>query len=283
MKLKYILLSLFIACFTTACNTDDADDTQQEVNEVEGLLKVQEISNNTHTIELYNKEGVFKTGYNSIRLRIKDNTTNMYVENATVSWKPIMQMPSMQHSSPYSTIEKSIGKNTVYQGFIVYQMTNTDGSGWSLTIDYSIDGTDYTATDAIHVLQNEKQHVTSFMANDAVRYVLALVEPESPIIGVNTLKVALFRMESMMTFSEVEDYTISLDPRMPGMGNHSSPNNTDLSYSFVDKLYHGDLSLTMTGYWVLNLKLMNTLDEILKGETVTEDNPQSSLYLELEF
>ena len=37
-------------------------------------------------------------------------------------------------------------------------------------------------------------------------------------------------------------------------------------------MYHADLSLTMSGYWVLNLKLMNDQDEVLKGEDVTEDH-----------
>ena len=88
-------------------------------------------------------------------------------------------------------------------------------------------------------------------------------------------------MESMISFPIVENYTIMLDPRMPGMGNHTSPNNTDLS--FENSIYNGDLSLTMTGYWVLNLKLMNNENVLLKGEDVTEEHIQSSLYLELEF
>ena len=70
---------------------------------------------------------------------------------------------------------------------------------------------------------------------------------------------------------------------MPSMGNHSSPNNTDLTYSVLDNMYHGNLSLTMTGYWVLNLKLMDADNTLLKGEDVTPTNLQSSLYLELEF
>ncbi len=39
----------------------------------------------------------------------------------------------------------------------------------------------------------------------------------------------------------------------------------------------------MTGYWKLNLKLMNANDDVLKGEDVTDENEASSLYLELEF
>ena len=162
-------------------------------------------------------------------------------------------------------------------------MTNLDGSGWSLTVDYTIDNVDYSVSDTITVLQNENQNVVSFMGTDDVRYILALIEPNSPKIAINNLMVGLYKMENMMSFPVVEDYTIELDPRMPGMGNHSSPNNTDLSYNMADNMYHGNLSLTMTGYWVLNLKLLNAENTVLKGEDVTTDNTQSSLYLELEF
>lgn len=282
MKLKYILPILFITLFTVACSSDDDDDVRI-IDEVENLVKVKELTNNDHTIELYNESGTFYTGYNDITVRIKNNADESYFENATISWMPMMQMPTMQHSCPKSTIIKVDNKNTLFQGYIIYQMPNTDGTGWSLTVNYTIDNQDYTATDTITVIQNEDQNVASVMAEDGSRYVLALIEPNDPIIGINDLTVGLYKMETMMSFPVVEDYSIMLDPRMPGMGNHSSPNNTDLSYNTADSMYHGDLSLTMTGYWVLNLKLMDDMDTVLKGEDVTEENTQSSLYLELEF
>ncbi|MBO3115922.1 hypothetical protein J4050_04145 [Winogradskyella sp. DF17] len=281
MKLKYILpLVLLVLVFS--CSTDD-DDNTNPVNEVEGLLLVKEIVNGNQTIELFNKKGMFETGYNEISIRLKDNTTDTYYEDAILSWMPIMQMPTMQHSCPKSAITKADGKDTVYKGFIIYQMTNMDSSGWSLTLDYTIDGMDYSLTETINVMQYENQNVASFMASDDSRYILALIEPKDPSIAINEMKVGLFKMQNMMTFPVVEDYTIALDPRMPGMGNHSSPNNTDLTYNSVDNFYYGDLSLTMTGYWKLNLKLMNSGDDVLKGEDVTEENEASSLYLELEF
>lgn len=285
MKLKYILPILFLALLSTACSSDDDNNnsTPPVINEVEGLTKIQDIVNNNHTIELYSKSGHFYTGYNNISLRIKDNTTDTFFEDVTISWMPVMQMPTMQHACPYSAITKAPGRDTVYQGNIIYQMTNTDGSGWSLTLNYTINGTDYSVTDTITVLQYENQNVTSFMGTDNTRYVLALIEPQNPKIAINNMKVGLYKMENMMSFPVVEDYTITLDPRMPGMGNHSSPNNTDLTYRSADGTYQGNLSLTMTGYWVLNLKLLDATDTVLKGESVTEENPQSSLYLELEF
>jgi len=282
MKIKFLLPILCIALFSVSCSTDDDNDTQT-INEVEGLVKIQEITNATHTLELFNATGEFTTGYNKVSIRVKENASNSYVENASLSWMPMMQMPTMQHSSPKSEITKSADKKTVYEGFIIYQMTNLDGSGWSITLDYTIDGTAYSASDDIVVLQTEKQTSTSFMGSDESRYIIALIEPNDPKIAINDLKLGLFKMENMMTFPVVENYSITLDPRMPGMGNHSSPNNTDLSFNTEDHMYHGDLSLTMTGYWVLNLKLLNTQNEVLKGEDVTENNEQSSLYLELEF
>ena len=282
MKLKYILPILFITLFTVACSNDDDDDVRI-IDEVENLVKIKELTNDDHTIELYNTSGTFYTGYNKITIRIKDNADDSYIQNATMSWMPIMQMPSMQHSCPKSAITKVSDKNTLFEGYIIYQMTNLDGSGWSLTVNYTIDNQDYTATDTITVMQNDDQNVTSVMAEDGVRYILALIEPNDPIIGINDLTVGLYKMENMMSFPVVEGYSIMLDPRMPGMGNHSSPNNTDLSYNTMDTMYHGDLSLTMTGYWVLNLKLVDDNDTVLKGEDVTEENTQSSLYLELEF
>lgn len=281
MKFKYILPIILLALFSVSCSEDENDDFQP--NEIEGLTKIQELSNDTHVIELYNKSGMFYTGYNEVILRIKNKSNNEFEENANLSWMPIMQMPSMNHSCPKSNPVKAAGKNTVYQGFIIYQMTNADGSGWSLNINYSIDGTDYVATSDIVVLQNNLQNVSSFLGSDNTKYVVAFMEPSQPIIGINDLVIGVYKMETMMSFPIVENYSLTLDPRMPGMGNHSSPNNTNLVYNLSDKMYHANLSLTMTGYWVLNLKLLNTSEEVLKGEDITELNTQSSLYLELEF
>ncbi|WP_157208868.1 hypothetical protein [Mariniflexile maritimum] len=279
MKIKYIIPILIISLFSVACSTDDDTD----VNELEGLTKVQELSNNTHSIELYTANGQFSTGYNAISIRIKDNVSNTYIENASLTWNPVMQMPTMQHSCPKSTVAKVSGKTTVYEGYIIYQMANLDGSGWSLSVNYTVNGVSYDATGTIVVKQAAKQNVTSFMGSDNKRYIIALLEPKMPKIGNNKMVVGLYKMENMMSFPVVENYTITLDPRMPSMENHSSPNNTDLTYKADDTMYHGNLSLTMTGYWVLNLKLLNAQNEVLKGENITLETVKSSLYLELEF
>lgn len=75
-------------------------------------------------------------------------------------------------------------------------------------------------------------------------------------------------MENMISFSIVKNYQIIVDPRIPSIGNHSLPNNHDLKYDPATKMYNGKLSLTMTGYWKINMKIMDENGEVLKDETI---------------
>ncbi|NOR29317.1 MAG: hypothetical protein GQ540_12395 [Lutibacter sp.] len=281
MKLIKYFLPVVIAIVLISCSNNDDDIVT--VNEIEDLLKVQEISNENHTIEVFTKSGSLVQGFNNITIRIKDIQTLEFVENASITWKPMMHMMAMMHTCPKSALVKVAGKETVYNGFIIFQMPENETEGWDLTFNYTINGVDYEVVDNISVPQAPKRTVTTFTGTDDVKYILALIDPQSPEVKINDMVVGLYKMENMMSFPAVENYKISLDPRMPSMGNHSSPNNENLVYNAISKLYAGKLSLTMTGYWKLNLMLMNQNDEILKGEAVTEENEASSLFLELEF
>jgi len=278
--LKYTFL--FLLGTMLSCSSDDDTAIEPIATELDGLNKIQEITNDTHIIELYNTNGALEQGYNAISLRIKNKNTNEYEKNATISWMPVMHMAMMNHSCPKSEIVKTASKETLYNGFIIFQMAQNDTEYWDLQVDYTIADANYTSTAVVNVPASTKQRVTSFMGSDNKRYIIAMIEPNTPKVAINDVTFGLYKMENMMTFPVVDDFKIKIDPRMPSMGNHSSPNNVDLMQS-ADKLYRGKLSLTMTGYWKINLQLLNDLDEVLKGETITETTTSSSIYLELEF
>lgn len=279
-QLKNIIAILVIAfAFASCSNTEDTTT----VNELDGITKFKEIVNATHTIELYTHMGYLEQGFNEVSLRIKDNATGEYVKNAAVSWLPLMHMTMMTHSCPKSEVEKVTTAGTLYEGNIVFQMAQNTTEYWDLKIDYTINGANYTATSVIDVPASAKQRVTTFTGSDDVKYILAYVEPHHPKVALNDITVAVYKMESMMSFPIVDNYKVKIDPRMPSMGNHGSPNNVDLTQSVVDQLYHGKLSLTMTGLWKINLQLLNASDVVLKGETVTDAVPASSIYFEIEF
>ena len=257
------------------------DDGQLTANEVEGLTLVKTMDNNTHIIDVYTKNGRFETGYNEVFFQIKDQNGNL-INNATANWTPVMQMMGMSHSCPASSVVKKSGASSTYTGFIIYQMAGNETEYWELTINYIINNTDYSVTNKVDVSASEERKVESFQGSDDKKYIIALVQPVAPRVAINDMTAVLFEMRSMMEFVVVDNYTIKIDPRMPGMNNHGSPNNVDLTQN-AEKLYSGKLSLTMTGYWKINLQLFNQSNELIKGEAVTSENEGSSIYCETEF
>ncbi|HQF47203.1 MAG TPA: hypothetical protein PLZ71_00945 [Flavobacterium alvei] len=272
--LPLVLLTILASC---------SNNEEPAVDELYGLSKIKEITNTTHTIELYKHMGGLEQGYNEIALKIKDNATNQYIKNATVTWTPVMHMATMNHSCPKSPVTKVSTDGLVYEGYIVFQMAQNATEYWDLKIDYTINGTSYTMTSVIDVPASAKQRVTTFTGSDGVRYIAAYVDPHHPKVGVNDMVAGVWKMQDMMTFPVVDNYKLKIDPRMPSMGNHSSPNNVDLVQTVAGDLYNGKLSLTMTGYWKINLQLLNAAGTVLKGETITDAVPASSIYFEIEF
>ncbi|MCW1149012.1 hypothetical protein [Flavobacterium lacisediminis] len=278
-SIKYIVAIFAMALTFVSCSNDD----ETTVNELDGITKFKEITNDTHTIELYSHMGSLEQGYNEISLRIKENETNNYIKNAEVSWSPLMHMTMMTHSCPYSALEKVTENGTLYEGYIMFQMAQNDTEYWDLKIDYTINGVDYTATDVIDVPASAKRKVNTFTGSDGVKYLVAYIEPHHPKVAVNDMKVGVWKMQNMMMFPVVDGCTVKIDPRMPSMGNHTSPNNVHATQATTGGLYDGKLSLTMTGYWKINLQLANGEGTVLKGEEITETVTASSIFFEIEF
>jgi hypothetical protein len=282
--IKILFTALILSTTFFSCSDNDNDDPIViSENPLEDYNMLTSFTANNHSVEIYSEQQQFTVGYNELFFRIKDDASDSYISNAEVSWKPVMHMTSMMHSCPNSTISKT-NDASVYTGYTVFQMPGNADEYWEMTIEYTIEGQTYNATERIEVRTplDGKKTVNVFMGSDDTRYVLAMM-PMNPEVAVNDFAAMLFKMENMMSFPAVENYKVHIDPRMPGMGNHSSPNNEDLFFNTSSGIYMGKLSLTMTGYWKINLKLENESGEILKGEDITEENESSSLFFEIEF
>lgn len=282
-SIKHFLAILVVTMGITSCSDSNDGPIIIDDNPLAEYTLLTQMTANNHTIEVYSEEQQFIIGYNELFLRIKDEATDSYFSNVEVSWKPVMHMTEMMHSCPASSIEKTQDAS-VYKGFTVFQMPGNAEEYWEMEMEYTVDGQMYNTTQRIEVNAptDDKKRVSVFMGSDESRYVLAMM-PFEPEVAVNDFSAMLFKMENMMSFPLVEEYKVLIDPRMPGMGNHSSPNNEDLAYNAASQSYNGKLSLTMTGYWKINLILENANGEVLKGEEVTEENESSSLFFEIEF
>ena len=281
---KNIFAFLALAFLVLSCRTSDSDEIIPTTNtELNGFLKIKEITNETHIIELYSKTGTTQLGYNDLKLRFKNKATNQYETPANVKWTPLMNMMNMTHSCPKSELQKTLKDATIYGGYVVFQMPENNMEFWTLKLDYTIGSSDFTATGNLSVPASTKKTVNAIVGSDNVKYIVAYVEPTSPKVATNDVTIGVWKMQDMMSYPVAEGLSVKLDPRMPGMGNHSSPNNVAATQSATGGLYKGKISLTMTGYWKINLQLLNQSGVVLKGEDVTDANPASSLFFELDF
>lgn len=291
-----------------SCTIDKTDfeaELNTEIIEYVEFSEAVSINSDDYQISIEALNGTFYKGYNEIRLQLRNIQSNQDIENSEISFLPIIttyndEVASCPHSYnlEYNDIED------YYSGYVVFTENSSDTESWMLYISFTVEGQIFTVTKDIIVEEqtNKNLNMTSFTGNDGEQYYIALVAPQAPEIGENELVAGIYKYQqpeeeagdfpdpSQFTFSEAENYTLLLDPRMPepSMGNHSSPNNQDL-IQHEDGLYYGVVNYTMTGNWTLNFIMLNADGETIKGTEVPTDftpgveGVKSELYIDILF
>lgn len=286
--LKYYAVLLIMSFQITAC-TRTTNPEPDHSDEIENLNLLNVYSIEGYQLELYGENPKLHVGYNKVYFLLTDDN-GKNVDPVSINWQPIMHMEmggmTHQHSCPYSDISKVEGKSNLYEAYVVFIMPG-DGEHnfWNLEINIHLIDRQLDVEAGVDVQNTESDFYkvfTSGMGIDSSIYFLALIEPAEPKIGKNDMLVALFKKLDDFNFPMVDDYKILVDPRMPGMGNHSAPGNEDLIQK-EDGFYHGKVGFSMTGYWKINLILENAIGQRIKGEPVSETNLESSLHFKLEF
>lgn len=282
-KIKFLLLIVLGAVLFNSCSSDDNDKIPPVVKSSMKLVK--SLNVNEHIVELYSTHKDFLVGYNPIEVMVKNATTNEYFNNVELNnFMPMMHMTNMMHSCPKSETFESMKNGGMAKGFAVFIMPSNDSEPWEVSFKYKVNGHEYSVNNQkIKVTNPERAMLAKGKGTDGKKYFMAYIEPMQPKIGVNNITTKVYTMKNMKEFPEVENYKILLDPRMPGMGNHSSPNNEPLTYQ--DGIYKGKVNFSMTGYWKLNLQLVNPEGKVVLGNAVAKDDHEGSskLYWEIEF
>jgi hypothetical protein len=122
-----------------------------------------------------------------------------------------------------------------------------------------------TPVDTCGVDISDAKWVKTFSTVKATYYVFF----SSPALeeGTNSLRAKIY-LENM---KPVTGFRIEIDPRMPDMGNHSSPNNKPLEWNAEQNIYEGAVNLTMTGWWRLYLTVLNAAGELITSEEIYWD------------
>jgi hypothetical protein len=281
-----LVAALFSACDKGSTPADEIPDP------AEGLKKIRDFQISDYTVSAYNENGDLRLGYTKLYFTVRDKSGTL-VENAALSAFPEMDMGMMKHSTPRSEITKAPGK-ALYEAYYAFLMYSGQGDGkWYYDLKLSVGSVTDSISDVEIDVKNvfrpdgvtARKVIQSVTAVDGSgkRYVVTLVEPFAPKVGSNDITAYIHERKDANTYTPVENFTLKLDPRMPSMENHSSPNNEDLTWSAAEKIYRGKVNFSMTGYWKLSLILQNEHGDTLYGNPVSEAAEASSLYFEVEF
>lgn len=288
--MKKAIFFLSAVCLSVMSCTKEKTDYEAGINNVvtkhHGFKEAAAINSDGYQVSIETLNGTFYKGYNEIRLKISGNHT---IENiSAVTFLPIMtDSDGGKTSCPhrydlaYSTDDK------YFPGYAVFTSESGTDAPWELYISFTVNGQTYSAKQPIAVQEqnNKNLNMTDFTGKDGEQYIIALVAPQQPKVAENELVAGIYKFNqpanppsgsfpdpSQFSYTEVIGYTLQLDPRMPepSMGNHSSPNNKDLTQK-DDDLYYGIVNYTMTGNWTLNFIMLNEKGKILKGTEVPTD------------
>jgi hypothetical protein len=296
MKRKNTTLSLLVTVLSLvviSCHKDN-DEPAPQTDPTGGLIKIQEFSaqDSPYTVTLYNEAGRLQLGYTKAYFAVTDRE-GKFIDNATLTHFPEMDMGMHKHSTPRSEITKIDGK-ALYEACYSFLMYSGQGDGtWYYDIGYTVGDVSHSFEDVVIQVDNvfrpdgatARRVIQSVTAVDGSekRYVVSLVEPQQPKVGANEITAYIHERQDANTYPEVANLKLKLDPRMPSMENHSSPNNADLAWDAAGGIYRGTVNFSMTGYWKLNLILQNSAGETLYGNAVDGSVEASSLYFEVEF
>ena len=307
--MKNYIFFVFVFSFTILSCTLDKTDYEAEIStvvtEYYDFKEVLSINKAPYKISLEALNGTFYKGYNEIHLKIVDTKTGKNIDNSEITFLPILSNSTQGAvSCPHQYNLEYSATNSYYTGYAVFTNESSITENWKLYISFTVNDKTYSVEQTIAVDQqsNKNLNMTEFTGNDGERYYIALISPQKPKIAENELVAGIYKYNqptnvagtfpdpSQYSYSQVRNYTLKLDPRMPepSMGNHSSINNKDLTQQ-ANGLYYGVVNYTMTGNWTLNFILLNQAGETLKGSTVSTaftpgvEGARSTLYIDILF
>jgi len=268
------------------CSAEEALQVYKFLQTVKIIPELSTVVDDKYNVFAYTKTGSFHNGYNDIYFVATKKKNGNYVKNFEIKdIKPIMLMVKMKmkHSTPVSAGVESFNHNyqAVKRGWVSFVMNTSDAGSWTLDYNISILGSNGNIGETditVDALPEGQVWIKSFKAGDDTYYI-SLVNPTDWKTGKNTIKAYVSRKNTPATTPyglAQEQFVVDIDPRMPDMGNHTSPDNVGLSLQ-EDGSYQGTVNLTMTGKWRIHFTVKDKDGNVVAGGDDLSDG-YSSLY-----
>ncbi len=245
MYMKFII-SLFAAAILLA-GCDNTADSNDALDPIADLTMINEAYISGTLIKVYADKQA-EVGYNRYYVTLSDSLSGKSIDRARVVFKPMMDMGTMKHAAPVENPQGMQSEEGLFRGAVTYIMAGM----WSMSVEFDDENgrvgscnfmADVAAT----------QNVKKVTGSDSLSYFITLVEPMTPRVGMNDFSICVNYKQNMMSFPEVTDVEVEIEPTMPSMG-HGSPNNENPQHS-GGAHYKGKVNFTMSGDWQVAVTL----------------------------
>ncbi len=248
MKASLLLfITLVIGIWLFSCNRNSTG-VDPEPDPTKDLHRIATGELEKTLVTVYS-DASLQTGYCRIYVLLKDRNTGKVLQKARIQMTPIMDMGDMKHSAPCENPQTGYAENGLFPCGAVFIMSGT----WQLEFLLQELENGDAGKVVVPVQVAPANRLKQETGSDSAHYFLALVEPRSPKVGINTFEITIHQQESMMAFPAVTDVEVTMEPTMPSMG-HGSPNNEHPIHKGKGH-YRGKVNFTMSGAWQIALRV----------------------------
>jgi len=271
------------------CSAEEALQVYRFLQTVKIIPELSTVVDGQYNVFAYSKTGSFHTGYNEIYFVATKKKNGNYIKNFDIDGlSPLMLMVkmNMKHSTPVGGKAESFNKDylAVKRTWVSFVMNSSEAGSWTLGYNVSVLGNKggiEAKNIVVDALPEGQQWLKSFKVGDDTYY-LSLVNPIDWQTGKNTITAYVSKKNTPATTPyglAEQQFSIEIDPRMPDMGNHTSPDNVALTRQ-ADGSYQGTVNLTMTGRWRIHLAIKDAQGNVVAGGDDLTDG-FSSIYWEV--
>jgi len=259
MKLRILLFALVGSLFLIlGCEDDNKDNDMTD-----DLVLIGNSESDGLSVDMYADQDL-KVGLNKLYFELSDASSEQ-ITDADITQKPIMHMETMNHSCPHAGLDSAPNSEGLFENEVVFIMASGMMGTWddTLFVENNAAGTSHTIVfDNLSVAETDMKKNLVFLDADSnqVIYIVTLNGLEEPKVGVNDLIFTIHKKQTMMSFPEVADLAITINPQMPDMG-HGSEGNVNPVYLENGK-YEGGVAFSMTGYWTIDFTVSRGTEEL---------------------
>ena len=268
------------------CSAEEALQVYKFLQTVKPITELYTEVDGLYDVWAYSKTGSLHNGYNDLYFVVTKKKTGNYVKDFNITnVTPIMNMVKMNmfHSTPVSPAVEIFDdtRKAIKHGWVSFLMNTSEAGTWAFSYDIAVLGSKASVTDkaiVVNAIPDGQEWLKNFKVGDNTYY-LSLVNPIDWKTGENVIQAYISKKSAPITTPYAlasETFTVEIDPRMPDMGNHTSPDNTPLVKQ-KDGSYQGNINLTMTGLWRIHLTVKDAQGNIVAGGDDQKDG-FSSLY-----